>query len=76
MPQFTGIWSLTEVQSAVILGQLERINELVEIRKKVGEIFDEVLSQVSFIVLNNFFIKAISCLFNIIKFSLISINED
>ncbi len=34
---------MSEVQSAVMLGQLERINELVDIRIKVGEIFDEAI---------------------------------
>ena len=36
-------YRMSEVQSAVMLGQLERIKELVDIRIKVGEIFDEVL---------------------------------
>ena len=36
-------YRMSEVQSAVMLGQLERIKELVNIRIKVGEIFDEVL---------------------------------
>lgn len=36
-------YRMSEVQSAVMLGQLERIEELVEIRKKVGEIFDEAI---------------------------------
>ena len=35
---------MSEVQSAVMLGQLERIKELVDIRIKVGEIFDEVVA--------------------------------
>jgi len=34
-------YRMSEVQSAVILGQLERINELVEIRKNVGKLFDQ-----------------------------------
>jgi perosamine synthetase len=37
-------YRMSEVQSAVMLGQLERIKELVDIRIKVGEIFDEVLA--------------------------------
>ena len=37
-------YRMSEVQSAVILGQLERIEELVDIRIKVGEIFDEVVN--------------------------------
>lgn len=37
-------YRMSEVQSAVILGQLERIDELVNIRIKVGEIFDEAIS--------------------------------
>jgi perosamine synthetase len=37
-------YRMSEVQSAVMLGQLERIDELVNIRIKVGEIFDEVLA--------------------------------
>jgi perosamine synthetase len=40
---------MSEVQSAVILGQLERINELVEIRKKVGAIFDSAIEGCEFI---------------------------
>ena len=36
-------YRMSEVQSAVMLGQLERIDELVDIRIKVGEIFDEVV---------------------------------
>ncbi|WP_418637367.1 DegT/DnrJ/EryC1/StrS family aminotransferase [Winogradskyella sp.] len=36
-------YRMSEVQSAVILGQLERIDELVNIRIKVGEIFDEAI---------------------------------
>lgn len=36
-------YRMSEVQSAVMLGQLERINELVDIRIKVGEIFDEAI---------------------------------
>jgi perosamine synthetase len=36
-------YRMSEVQSAVMLGQLERINELVDVRIKVGEIFDEVI---------------------------------
>jgi perosamine synthetase len=42
-------YRMSEVQSAVILGQLERINELVEIRKKVGEIFDEAIEGCKFL---------------------------
>ena len=34
---------MSEVQSAVILGQLERINELVKIRTEVAKLFDEAL---------------------------------
>jgi perosamine synthetase len=37
-------YRMSEVQSAVMLGQLERIKELVDIRIKVGEIFDEALA--------------------------------
>ena len=37
-------YRMSEVQSAVMLGQLERIDELVNIRIKVGEIFDEAIS--------------------------------
>ena len=37
-------YRMSEVQSAVMLGQLERIKELVDIRIKVGEIFDEVVA--------------------------------
>lgn len=36
---------MSEVQSAVVLGQLERIEELVNIRKKTAEYFDEVISE-------------------------------
>jgi len=36
-------YRMSEVQSAVVLGQLERIDELVNIRIKVGEIFDEAI---------------------------------
>ena len=36
-------YRMSEVQSAVILGQLERINELVDIRIKVGKIFDQAV---------------------------------
>tara|TARA_B100001758_G_C18389838_1_gene602238 strand:+ start:228 stop:1409 length:1182 start_codon:yes stop_codon:yes gene_type:complete len=36
-------YRMSEVQSAVILGQLERINELVDVRIKVSELFDEVI---------------------------------
>jgi perosamine synthetase len=36
-------YRMSEVQSAVILGQLERIEELVDVRIKVGQIFDEVI---------------------------------
>ena len=36
-------YRMSEVQSAVMLGQLERIKELVDIRIKVGEIFDEAI---------------------------------
>lgn len=38
-------YRMSEVQSAVILGQLERINELVDIRKKTASYFDEVISE-------------------------------
>jgi len=34
-------YRMSEVQSAVMLGQLERIKELVDVRIKVGELFDE-----------------------------------
>ena len=37
-------YRMSEVQSAVMLGQLERIKELVDIRIKVGEIFDEAIA--------------------------------
>ncbi len=37
-------YRMSEVQSAVMLGQLERIQELVDIRIKVGKIFDEVVA--------------------------------
>lgn len=37
-------YRMSEVQSAVMLGQLERIKELVDIRIKVGEIFNEVVT--------------------------------
>ena len=36
-------YRMSEVQSAVILGQLERIEELVDVRIKVGQIFDEAI---------------------------------
>jgi perosamine synthetase len=36
-------YRMSEVQSAVMLGQLERIEELVDIRIKVGQIFDEAI---------------------------------
>ena len=36
-------YRMSEVQSAVILGQLERIEELVDIRIKVGEIFNNAI---------------------------------
>ena len=36
-------YRMSEVQSAVMLGQLERIEELVDVRIKVGEIFDEAI---------------------------------
>tara|TARA_X000000950_G_scaffold14462_1_gene15648 strand:- start:22616 stop:23803 length:1188 start_codon:yes stop_codon:yes gene_type:complete len=36
-------YRMSEVQSAVMLGQLERINELVDIRIKVGELFDKAI---------------------------------
>ena len=36
-------YRMSEVQSAVILGQLERIEELVNIRVRVGEIFDKAI---------------------------------
>ena len=36
---------MSEVQSAVILGQLERIEELVDIRKEVAKYFDLVISE-------------------------------
>lgn len=36
-------YRMSELQSAVILGQLERIEELVDIRKEVGRIFDEAI---------------------------------
>tara|TARA_Y100000589_G_scaffold291859_1_gene295630 strand:- start:13025 stop:14203 length:1179 start_codon:yes stop_codon:yes gene_type:complete len=36
-------YRMSEVQSAVILGQLERIEELVDIRIKVGKIFNEAI---------------------------------
>ena len=36
-------YRMSEVQSAVILGQLERIDELVKIRMKVGELFDKAI---------------------------------
>ncbi len=36
-------YRMSELQSAVILGQLERIEELVDVRIKVGEIFDEAI---------------------------------
>lgn len=42
-------YRMSEVQSAVILGQLERINELVEIRKKVGAIFDSAIEGCKFL---------------------------
>ena len=37
-------YRMSEIQSAVMLGQLERIKELVDIRIKVGVIFDEVVA--------------------------------
>ena len=37
-------YRMSEVQSAVMLGQLERIEELVDIRVKVGQIFDEAIA--------------------------------
>lgn len=37
-------YRMSEVQSAVMLGQLERIDELVDVRIKVGEIFDKAIS--------------------------------
>ena len=36
-------YRMSEVQSAVMLGQLERIEELVDIRIKVGQIFDKAI---------------------------------
>lgn len=36
-------YRMSELKSAVILGQLERINELVDVRVKAGEIFDEAI---------------------------------
>lgn len=36
-------YRMSELQSAVILGQLDRIEELVGIRKKVGKIFDNAI---------------------------------
>jgi len=36
-------YRMSEVQSAVMLGQLERIEELVDIRIRVGQIFDEAI---------------------------------
>ncbi|MCB0496666.1 MAG: DegT/DnrJ/EryC1/StrS family aminotransferase [Cyclobacteriaceae bacterium] len=36
-------YRMSEIQSAVALGQLERIEELVNIRKKVAHLFDEAL---------------------------------
>jgi perosamine synthetase len=36
-------YRMSEVQSAVMLGQLERIEELVDARVKVGKIFDEAI---------------------------------
>ncbi len=42
-------YRMSEVQSAVILGQLERIDELVEIRKKVGAIFDLAIEGCEFL---------------------------
>ena len=38
-------YRMSEVQSAVILGQLERINQLVDIRKKSASYFDDVISE-------------------------------
>ena len=37
-------YRMSEVQSAVVLGQLERIVELVDIRKKAAKYFDEAIS--------------------------------
>tara|TARA_B100001057_G_scaffold456381_1_gene503732 strand:- start:577 stop:1755 length:1179 start_codon:yes stop_codon:yes gene_type:complete len=37
-------YRMSEVQSAVVLGQLERIKELVEIRKKTAKYFDQAIS--------------------------------
>lgn len=37
-------YRMSELQSAVILGQLERINELIDVRKKSAQYFDEVVS--------------------------------
>ncbi len=42
-------YRMSEVQSAVILGQLERINELVKIRVKVGELFDKAIEGFHFV---------------------------
>ena len=36
-------YRMSEVQSAVVLGQLERIDELVDVRVQVGKIFDEAI---------------------------------
>jgi perosamine synthetase len=36
-------YRMSELQSAVMLGQLERVNELVDVRIKVAEIFDEAI---------------------------------
>jgi perosamine synthetase len=36
-------YRMSEVQSAVVLGQLERIEELVDVRVQVGKIFDEAI---------------------------------
>lgn len=38
-------YRMSEVQSAVILGQLERIKELVDVRKQVAKYFDQVISE-------------------------------
>lgn len=42
-------YRMSEVQAAVVLGQLERINELVEQRIKVAQIFDEAIKSVDFL---------------------------
>ena len=38
-------YRMSEIQSAVILGQLERINKLVDIRIQVAKIFDKVVNK-------------------------------